>query len=316
MISELWSTLRHPALPLMLAARAGNALGYPSQTLNLLLRMRLMNAKMPAHFRDYVPRYGDVFVATFAKSGTNWAMQIAQQIAYRGRADFEHIHALVPWPEDELPQTASLDDASIFRRCPTGRRVIKTHLPARLIPDSDRVRYLTVLRDPKEVLVSAYYFLVGLFGLLDRVSFADWYAQAAQRGPFLLGWAEHAASMWARRDRPNTLVLSYGEMKADLGRSVDRVADLMGVALSETERAAVVERSSLAYMKRHEAKFAPPAFPMRRPSPLPAMVRRGQAGGGRELMETSQRAAVDDVCRSALNDLGSDLPYEKLFATA
>jgi hypothetical protein len=33
--------------------------------------------------------------APFGKSGTHWMMRIAQQIAHRGEAEFDHIHDLV-----------------------------------------------------------------------------------------------------------------------------------------------------------------------------------------------------------------------------
>ncbi|HIF91534.1 MAG: hypothetical protein ABGX04_16845 [Myxococcales bacterium] len=40
---------------------------------------------------NYEPTEHDVFVATFGKSGTNWMMQISQQISHYGEAEFEHI---------------------------------------------------------------------------------------------------------------------------------------------------------------------------------------------------------------------------------
>ena len=36
---------------------------------------------------------------TFAKSGTNWAMQIAHQLIYHGKGEFDHLHDIVPWPD-------------------------------------------------------------------------------------------------------------------------------------------------------------------------------------------------------------------------
>ncbi len=48
---------------------------------------------------DCRPAEHDVLICSYFKSGTNWTMQIAVQVAYRGRAEFEHIHELVPWPE-------------------------------------------------------------------------------------------------------------------------------------------------------------------------------------------------------------------------
>jgi hypothetical protein len=45
------------------------------------------------------PTASDVIVATYAKRGTNWALQIAPQIAYYGEAEYDFIHDLVAWPD-------------------------------------------------------------------------------------------------------------------------------------------------------------------------------------------------------------------------
>src|SRR5690606_3570747 len=41
---------------------------------------------------DFAPSARDVLVCSYFKTGTNWTMQIAVQIAHRGRAEFAHIH--------------------------------------------------------------------------------------------------------------------------------------------------------------------------------------------------------------------------------
>ena len=75
-------------------------------------------------------------MCSYYKSGTNWTLQIAVQIAYRGRAEFEHIHDVVPWLE--LPARGRfalpLDDDGPRRLAPTELRVIKTHLPLEALP--------------------------------------------------------------------------------------------------------------------------------------------------------------------------------------
>src|ERR1022692_3380250 len=50
-------------------------------------------------FGSYIPTEHDVIVATYAKSGTNWMMQIAHQLAFHGQGEFDHIHCVVPWPD-------------------------------------------------------------------------------------------------------------------------------------------------------------------------------------------------------------------------
>src|SRR5260370_13308180 len=64
-------------------------------------RYRKLVKKNP--FGSYVPTGHDVFVATYANSGTNWMMQIAHQLAFHGEGEFDHIHCVVPWP-DSPPQ--------------------------------------------------------------------------------------------------------------------------------------------------------------------------------------------------------------------
>jgi hypothetical protein len=87
--------------------------------------------KMEARRPPYDPMPHDVLVCSYMKSGTNWMMHIALQIAYRGHADCHHIHDLVPWidlpPENRF--AVPLSDDSVWQSSPTGLRIVKTHLP-------------------------------------------------------------------------------------------------------------------------------------------------------------------------------------------
>src|SRR5947207_6648126 len=80
-------------------------------------------------FRGYTPGPQDVFVMTYAKSGTNWMMQIAHQLIYHGRGEYEHLHDVVPWPDTlAMPfvkkYAIPLEEATHWQRSPERLRVI------------------------------------------------------------------------------------------------------------------------------------------------------------------------------------------------
>jgi Sulfotransferase domain len=272
-------------------------------------------------FAGYEPTASDVFVSTFAKSGTNWMMQIAHQIAFRGAGDYEHIHDVISWPDMGARArriAVSLNDQRVQEASPTHLRVIKTHLSAHYVPYNDRARYLVVVRDPKEVLVSSYHFASGAAGPLMPKPDVWLELFLTPKFPMNFGstWAEHTASYWALRDKPNVLVLLFRDMKRELPSAVRRVADVLGVRLTSEEMNAVLERSTFAYMSSIENKFTP--IPK---GTLPwgeglKMMRVGKAGNSNEMLTLEQRRRIDEHFQAELDRLGSAFPYAELFATA
>jgi len=263
-------------------------------------------------FKGYVPGEHDVIIATYAKSGTNWMMQIAHQLLFHGKGEFNHIHDVVPWPDSPPPlgkYSIPLEDSSVWMASPEKKRVIKTHMNWELIPYSESARYIAVIRDPKDVFVSNYFFSKAIGGpAIPRLE--TWYRMFVSES-FLVGgsWAVNAAGYWAQRHRPNVLVLSFKSMKRDLPGTVRRVAEFLDVRIADEVLESVCAQAGFGYMKGIDSKFS--VWKMTPWSSNGTMMRKGAQGGSSELLSAEQQRHIDRYFMGELKRLGCDLPYDE-----
>jgi len=265
-------------------------------------------------FRGYLPGPQDVFVMTYAKSGTNWMMQIAHQLIHHGNSDYDHLHDLVPWPDTlTMPflkkYAIPIEEATHWQTAPEPLRVIKTHFNWDMLPYSDQAKYIAVIRDPKDVFVSNYFFVRdGVYG--PAMPTVDTWFELFLSADFPLGgsWAVNTAGYWAQRHHPNVLIASFKDMKRDLGGMVKKVARFLDVDVSADIVDEVCRRSSFEYMKGIDRKFAiGKLIAWREPG---AMIRKGSQGGSSELLSRGQQRRIDEHFQAELARLGSDFPYE------
>ncbi len=267
-----------------------------------------------AAFDGFIPRPNDVLVSTYPKSGTTWALQMAYEIGYLGEGDYEHSYDVFSWPDNLIPlkNNPPLSDLSYLADSPTGLRVIKTHLEAPFVPVAAGGKHISVIRDPKDIIVSMVHFENGFNEILFGGSIpVQAFVDAFQTDKFIYqSWPMFIDSWWSLRERDNVLILTYEEMKADLPSTVQKTADFLEVELNEAQLAKVVEKSSYAWMKANDHKYAQPAFGNAEQVPL---VRSGHSGTAKELLSAEQQATIDAFCMRELDRLGSTFPYQEMY---
>lgn len=264
-------------------------------------------------FKNYLPGEHDVLVCTHSKSGTNWAMQIVTQITCYGEAEFNHIHDVVPWVEAQLLTYVVKLNEPTFENSSVGLRAVKTHMESDFVPYNETAKYLTVIRDPKDVVVSAYRFILSLMPMVKGLSIDDFIDLYITGSTIFGSWSHHTGSYWAWHNRPNVLILFYADMKKDLDASVRRIADLMHVDLTEEQLKKIVHKSSFTYMQGIDHKFAPDIPGLTRNSKDPVMVRSGKSGSAREFLSPSQIQKIDQAMIEQLHHLDSNFPYAQHF---
>ena len=169
-----------------------------------------------------------------------------------------------------------------------------------------------MIRDPKDVFVSSYFFFVknGIMSFA-RFSVDTWFKVflSAGIGPWT-SWPVNTASYWAARHRPNVLIVPFKSMKRDLRGTVKTVADFMGVRASDEVIDRVCQKASFDYMKQIDEKFrAWELIPWK--STAAPMMRKGTQSSSSELLSPEQQQHLDRHCMAELKRLGSDFPYEE-----
>ena len=246
-----------PALPLVrllsLAARRQTSLpGFEFE--GVYGPMKASTPEVFAKARRYAPTAQDVFVATQMRCGTTWMQQIVYEVVMHaeGKLGDHHMYALSPWIESE--DSVRMEDAPLLG--PSRRRVIKTHMPTKLLPYSKDAKYVYVTRNPVACFASTidYFELMSGPFVPPKSEVLKWFCSDQM---WWLSWPDHVAGWWdwAQEHPENVLFVHFEEMKKDLDGTVRKVAKLLGESLTEEQIRRIVEKSSFQWMKDNEELF-------------------------------------------------------------
>jgi len=263
-------------------------------------------------------RDGDVVVSVPFKSGTTWTMNIVHQLMTGGTSDFRDIYAEVPWIEflgspEATPQSV-LDRVAAM---PTGtRRAFKTHSPAPVVPfqaagSGKDVKYVVILRNPEEAVVSFKTFLekhddewFALWGMtreaLCRPDVPSFYYDIIDGFGMQGGLFGFLAAWWPLRKEPNVLLMHFADMKKHHEESVRKIAEFIGEKPTDAQWADILEYTSFTWMKQHQDKFearTAGAVPILKSG---AMIRKGAVG------EAKADGMTDEIAKH-LRDVGEKM---------
>ena len=227
-------------------------------------------------FRD-----GDIIISTPAKCGTTWLQTICAFLVF-GTTDLPApVDMLSPWLDQSL---RPLDEVVADLTAQNHRRFIKSHTPLDGLPWDDRVTYITVGRDPRDVALSwdnhmsnlDFNALIELRGKavgnedlaelmgelpppLPELSerFWAWMGDPSTNLGGLATEVHHLRTFWDVRDKPNVILLHYGELKADLERQMRALAAKLGLDIDEAQWPSLAKAATFDEMKKNAAAVGP-----------------------------------------------------------
>ncbi len=231
------------------------ALGRRARTVEEMgINMGALAASAPQQrFRPLDPQAGDVFITSWAKSGTTLIQQMFHQIRMiaatgRGDMDFDDISRMTPWEDTAL--MIDLDMNQPQRALPRG---FKSHREYERLPAG--MRYIVTLRDPKETFVSMYRFFDGWHIERGALSMEEFVPLWMGGGPGGCDYFTHLLSWYERRHEPDTLLANYRQVAKGRPTMIRRMADFLGLALTGEQAAMVAEITSREFMHDHHDRF-------------------------------------------------------------
>lgn len=196
----------------------------------------------------FQPQPTDVIITPYAKSGTTWVQQIVHGLRTRGDMNFDEITSVIPWIEMAYDLGMDLNQPQV-----ASPRAFKSHLSWELVPKG--ARYLYVMRDPKDVVVSMYHFMEGWWFESGAISLDVFAREQFLHNDRRVSYWAHIRSWWPHRHDPNVLFLCYEDMKQDLPGTVRRIAVFIGCTLDDELLNIVVRQSSVEFMRTHKRQF-------------------------------------------------------------
>ncbi|KAJ4798570.1 Sulfotransferase [Rhynchospora pubera] len=185
----------------------------------------------------------DIFLASFPKSGTTWlkAMIFATLTRTNRSIDQHPLHTHNPHQCVMFMDVGFATGRSqIIENIPSPR-VMSTHLPYFLLPDSiteSNCRIVYVWRDPKDVLVSMWYFVQKILGGADKIATFDQYYKNFYEGLNSYGpiW-NHVLGYWeeSKRRPEKILFLKYENILQEPVKCAKQLAHFLGRPYSEAE---------------------------------------------------------------------------------
>ncbi|XP_010767841.1 amine sulfotransferase-like [Notothenia coriiceps] len=184
-------------------------------------------------------------------SGTIWMQQILLLLEAKG--DLAAISGLSSSSNaDLIPWIEVNGSRQTFITAPSPRMRV-THLQYQFMPSAlsqKKGKVIYVARNPKDVLVSYFYFHKLANMLETPKDFDDFFEKFMRGDVFGCSWFEHVKTWYSHKDDMNMLFITYEEMIQDLHSAVQRISVFLEKELNPEQLANVVKHSTFNNMKK------------------------------------------------------------------
>jgi hypothetical protein len=255
----------------------------------------------PGHNMKVFP--DDIFLVSYPKSGNTWIRFLIANLVYPEKIpDFSNINELLPDPEGMAKRRLA--------RAPRPR-ILKSHHC--FDPRFPKVIY--VVRDPRDVVLSEYYFDIKRRALPEDSplpQFVSRFLSGELNHPYGT-WGENAATwFYARRGDPRFLLVKYEALQSQPMEEMARIASFLGIAPAPERLTFAIEQSSADRMREMEKKQWHLWSSTRETRKDKPFVRAAKAGGWKVDLPEASIAEIELKWGELMRDLNYELAMSNL----
>lgn len=197
---------------------------------------------VPALGRHIEIRSDDIFLTSYPKSGNTWVRFLLANLTSHKPSSFPEANSVVP----DVHNERSLEVLSNLK----SPRILKSHYA--FDPDYPKVIYL--VRDPKSVCVSQFFFKKRRGEIAGDLSFEAYFPM------FLNGfndhygsWGQHVGSwLGASQQNADFHLVRYEDLKAETLEELVKIVDFTNRSFSDEKIKKAIDDSSLESMQKIE----------------------------------------------------------------
>ncbi|XP_074873944.1 sulfotransferase 2B1-like isoform X2 [Carettochelys insculpta] len=192
-------------------------------------------------------------------------------------------------------------------------RLLTCHLPIQLFPTSfcrSRAKVIYTLRNPKDVLVSYFYFARMCSSYEDPESFEQFLADFLSGDVPHGSWFDHVRGWMEMKGKENCFFITYEELQQDLRGSVQRLCQFLGQELDDGAIASVVENASFRAMRDNQmcnSTLLPRDIMDQKKG---RFLRKGICGDWKNHFTVAQSEAFDRIYQDRMGGLIGAFPWD------
>ncbi|XP_051920782.1 sulfotransferase family 2, cytosolic sulfotransferase 3 isoform X3 [Hippocampus zosterae] len=249
----------------------------------------------------------DAIAVTYPKSGTVWMQEILPLVLNGG--DLTPIQTIpnwdrVPWLEEKRLKVVVDQLAS--------PRALVTHFPYELMPQSffsSKAKVIYVMRNPKDVAVSSYYFHQMATFLEDPGTWEEFIDKFLEGRVMFGKWTNHVKSWRHTELEDRIMYITYEQMIQDLPAALRLMSDFLGKNLSDEVIEKIASHCSFKSMQANVMSNFTLVPKIYMDSDKSQFLRKGVVGDWKNHFSSKQLAHFSTVIYKELEGESFTLPW-------